>query len=72
MNESGGNEDGTGTISGRYGDVLPVFGLQIYSHAKGKGSDYSYVCPSIARYNFHAYSGGGRVNIGSGDVEERI
>jgi Fe-S oxidoreductase len=28
-----------------------------------KGSDYSYACPSIARYNFHAYSGGGRVNI---------
>jgi Fe-S oxidoreductase len=32
---------------------------------KVKGSDYSYACPSIARYNFHAYSGGGRVNIGS-------
>ncbi len=27
------------------------------------GSNYSYVCPSISRYNFHAYSGGGRVNI---------
>ena len=27
------------------------------------GSNYSYVCPSIAKYNFHAYSGGGRVNI---------
>ncbi len=24
---------------------------------------HSYVCPSIAKYNFHAYSGGGRVNI---------
>jgi len=32
---------------------------------KIKGSSYSYVCPSIARYNFHAYSGGGRINIGS-------
>lgn len=31
---------------------------------KVKGSDYSYACPSIARYNFHAYSGGGRLNIG--------
>jgi Fe-S oxidoreductase len=30
-----------------------------------KGAEYSYVCPSIARYNFHAYSGGGRVNIGA-------
>jgi Fe-S oxidoreductase len=30
---------------------------------KVKGSDYSYACPSIARYNFHAYSGGGRLNI---------
>jgi len=32
---------------------------------KIKGSDFSYVCPSIAKYNFHAYSGGGRMNIGS-------
>jgi Fe-S oxidoreductase len=30
---------------------------------KVKGSDNSYVCPSIAKYNFHAYSGGGRINI---------
>jgi Fe-S oxidoreductase len=28
-----------------------------------KGSDYSYICPSISKYNFHAYSGGGRINI---------
>jgi Fe-S oxidoreductase len=28
-----------------------------------KGVQYSYVCPSIAKYNFHAYSGGGRLNI---------
>jgi len=32
---------------------------------KIQGSDYSYACPSIARFNFHAYSGGGRMNIGS-------
>jgi Fe-S oxidoreductase len=32
---------------------------------KIKGSDYSYACPSIAKYNFHAYSAGGRMNIGS-------
>jgi Fe-S oxidoreductase len=32
---------------------------------KIKGSDFSYVCPSISRYNFHSYSGGGRVNIGA-------
>ncbi len=32
---------------------------------KIKGSEYSYVCPSIAKYNFHAYSGGGRMNIGA-------
>jgi Fe-S oxidoreductase len=30
-----------------------------------KEAEYSYVCPSIARYNFHAYSGGGRLNIGN-------
>jgi Fe-S oxidoreductase len=30
---------------------------------KVQGTDNSYVCPSIAKYNFHAYSGGGRVNI---------
>jgi Fe-S oxidoreductase len=32
---------------------------------KVKGSAFSYACPSISRYNFHAYSGGGRVNIGT-------
>jgi L-lactate utilization protein LutB len=30
-----------------------------------KGAEYSYVCPSIARYDYHSYSGGGRVNIGA-------
>jgi Fe-S oxidoreductase len=32
---------------------------------KVKGAEYCYVCPSIARYNYHAYSGGGRLNIGA-------
>jgi Fe-S oxidoreductase len=30
-----------------------------------QGVKYSYACPSIARYNYHAYSGGGRLNIGA-------
>jgi Fe-S oxidoreductase len=29
-----------------------------------QGHKYTYVCPSITRYNFHSYSGGGRLNIG--------
>jgi Fe-S oxidoreductase len=29
------------------------------------GRDFANVCPSISRYDFHSYSGGGRVNIGS-------
>jgi len=37
---------------------------------KVKGSDYSYACPSISRYNFHAYSGGGRLNIGAAMVKD--
>jgi len=32
---------------------------------KVKDADFSYVCPSISRFNFHSYSGGGRVNIGA-------
>ena len=32
---------------------------------KIKGLTYANVCPSIAKYNFHAYSGGGRLNIGA-------
>ncbi len=27
-----------------------------------KGVENSYICPSIARYNFHGYSGGGRMD----------
>jgi hypothetical protein len=33
----GGSKYGTGTIPGRYGYVLPVFGVQIYTHAEGEG-----------------------------------
>ncbi len=32
---------------------------------KVQGSAFSYACPSIARYNLHAYSAGGRLNIGA-------
>lgn len=39
---------------------------------KVMGSDYSYICPSIAKYNFHAYSGGGRINIISGALKDGI
>jgi Fe-S oxidoreductase len=35
-------------------------------------STRSYVCPSIARYNFHAYSGGGRVAASIAILEDRI
>ena len=28
-----------------------------------KSYNFSYVCPSIAKYQFHSYSGGGRANI---------
>ena len=28
-----------------------------------QGDKYTYVCPSITKYNFHSYSGGGRLNI---------
>jgi Fe-S oxidoreductase len=29
------------------------------------GYKYSNICPSIAKHNFHSYSGGGRMNIGT-------
>ena len=29
------------------------------------GYKYANVCPSISKYNFHSYSGGGRMNIGT-------
>lgn len=37
-----------------------------------KGFQPVNVCPSIARYNFNAYSGGGRVNIGVAMLEKRL
>ncbi len=39
---------------------------------KIKGSDFSYVCPSISRYNFHSYSGGGRMNIGAAALKNGL
>jgi Fe-S oxidoreductase len=33
---------------------------------------HTYVCPSIARYNFHAYSAGGRMNNGVALLDKRI
>ena len=27
------------------------------------GHEYAYICPSISRYNYHSYSGGGRLDI---------
>ncbi|MCJ7605824.1 MAG: (Fe-S)-binding protein [Dehalococcoidales bacterium] len=39
---------------------------------KIKGIEYSYACPSIARYNFHAYSGGGRLNIAAAMLKEEL
>jgi Fe-S oxidoreductase len=32
----------------------------------------TYICPSIARYNFHAYSGGGRINAIMAVIENRL
>jgi len=32
---------------------------------KVSGYQYANVCPSISRFNFHSYSGGGRLNIGA-------
>ena len=37
---------------------------------KVNGTDFSYACPSISRFNFHAYSGGGRMNIGTAAVKD--
>lgn len=35
-----------------------------------KGYEHAAICPSIGRYNFHSYSGGGRLNIGLAMLEE--
>ena len=40
-----------------------------FERVKGKSS---YACPSIAKYNFHAYSGGGRLAMGTAILEKRI
>lgn len=37
---------------------------------KVAGFQYANVCPSISRYNFHSYSGGGRLNIGAAMLRE--
>lgn len=37
-----------------------------------KGIENSYICPSIARYNFHGYSGGGRIGIGIALLEKEL
>jgi Fe-S oxidoreductase len=37
---------------------------------KVKGLQYANVCPSIAKYNFHAYSAGGRLNIGAAMLKD--
>jgi Fe-S oxidoreductase len=34
------------------------------------GYEYAYVCPSIARYEYHSYSGGGRMNIGAAALNQ--
>jgi Fe-S oxidoreductase len=34
------------------------------------GLEYANVCPSIARYQFHSYSGGGRMNIGAAALKK--
>ena len=39
---------------------------------KVKEYQHSYVCPSIARYNFHAYSGGGKMATGIAMLEKRL
>ena len=39
---------------------------------KVQGLPNSNICPSISRYNFHAYSGGGRMGIGVALLEGRL
>jgi Fe-S oxidoreductase len=36
------------------------------------GLKYANVCPSISKYNFHAYSGGGRLNIALATLNEGL
>jgi Fe-S oxidoreductase len=37
-----------------------------------KENQRSYVCPSIARYNFHTYAGGGRMGMGIAMLENEL
>ena len=39
---------------------------------KVKGFNYVNVCPSISRYEFHAYSGSGRLGMGVALLEKKI
>jgi len=39
---------------------------------KVKGVQPVYICPSVSRYNFNAYSGGGRVSMGVAMLENRL
>jgi Fe-S oxidoreductase len=39
---------------------------------KVKGYQYACSCPSIARYNFHAYSGSGRLGMGVALLENKL
>jgi Fe-S oxidoreductase len=39
---------------------------------KVSGFQYANVCPSISKYNFHAYSGGGRLNIALATLNEGL
>jgi Fe-S oxidoreductase len=36
------------------------------------GQEHANVCPSISRYNFHSYSGGGRMGFGLGLITKRV
>ena len=52
--------------------MLPLLRLQVGAQ-QVSGYEFANVCPSISRFNFHSYSGGGRMNIGAamlrGDID---
>ncbi len=39
---------------------------------KVTGYDHVYICPSITRYNYHTYCGGGRMVMGTALLEKRL
>ena len=41
-------------------------------HAVIKGYKNAYACPSVSRYNFHAYSGGGRLVTALSVLDGRV